>query len=70
MQEVEGIGTVFRKSNERSVDSKGKLHRQLRRHNACDNENAIEKKFGFLEVSLNTCQVFHLDDEEARVRIH
>lgn len=64
MQEVEGIGTVFGKSNKRSVNSKGKLHRQLRRHNACDNKNAIEKKLGFLEVSLNACQVFRLDHNE------
>jgi hypothetical protein len=70
MQEIEGISTVFGKSNERSVNSKGKLHRQLRRHNACDNKNAIEKKLGFLEVSLNTCQVLHLDrNKELRVRI-
>jgi hypothetical protein len=66
---VEGIDTVFGKSNERSVNSKGKFHRQLRRHNACNNKNAIEKKLGFLEVSLNTCQVFHLDHKEVRVRI-
>jgi molybdopterin biosynthesis enzyme MoaB len=70
MQEVEGIGTIFGKSDERSVNSKGKLHRQLRRHNACDNKNAIEKKLGFLEVSLDTCQVFHLDHKgKVRVRI-
>ena len=66
-QEIGGISTVFSKSNERSVNSKGKLHRQLRRHNACDNKNAIEKKLGFLEVSLNACQVFHLDHKEVRI---
>ena len=65
---MERIGTVFGKRNERSIDSEGKFHRQLRRDNACDNENAIEKKFGFFEVSLNTCKVLHLNHKEVRVQ--